>query len=380
MPSRRQFLTAAGASALAATAGCSLMDDRDGIRSDYPGVAFEDGWQSFGHDHANTRFARDAIPLSDPDAASVVEQPPSWTGTTITDDRVFVSDDEWVRAFDAASGELAWRAETTGRFPPTVLDGVAYAPVGSELRGFDADSGDLIARVEFPAEVVTPPAVSNRRRQLVVALADGRLAGVGRYDRDVWTRSVWGNIVTVPATHGAVTAATTATGEVYVFGTDGTPVWRTNLAARDLQPPVIGDERVYVNGHYGTLAALNRRTGEVVWKHDEGAGWRALAFDGRHLYSGTGALDAHSVETGEVVWSYGPDDANIRCAPAVAGDTVFVGRDDGVLAALDRESGDEKWTLALGGYVGPSVAATDGVVVATGYDDGETRTTFVVQS
>ncbi|GAA0645677.1 outer membrane protein assembly factor BamB family protein [Salarchaeum japonicum] len=380
MPSRRQFLGAAGASALAATAGCSLLDDRNELRSDYPGVAFEDGWRSFGHDHANTRFARDATPLSDPETASVVERPPSWTGTTSTDDRVFVSDDEWVHAFDTASRERVWRAETRTRFPPTVIDGVAYTAAGSELRGFDVDSGDLVAQVEFPAQVVTPPAVSVDSQRFVVALADGRVAGVGRYDGDVWTRSVWGNIVSMPSVHRSVTAVATATGEVYVFRTDGTPVWRTNLGARDLQSPVVGDERVYVNGHYGTLAALSRRTGEVVWERDEGAGWRALAFDGPRLYSGTGALDAHSVETGEVVWSYGPEDANVRCAPAVAGDTVFVGRDDGVLAALDRESGDEKWTLPLGGYLGPSVTATDGLVVATGQNDEGSRTTFVVQS
>ncbi|MGB9987547.1 PQQ-binding-like beta-propeller repeat protein [Salarchaeum japonicum] len=380
MPSRRRFLAATGASALAATAGCSLGDDGDELGNDYPGVEFEDGWRSFGHDHANTRFARDASPLADPEAASVTERPPSWTGTTVADDRVFVSDDEWVRAFDTASGELAWRAETAGRFPPTVLDGVAYAPLGSELRGFDVSSGELVASMQFPAEVVTPPAVSNERRRLIVALADGRLAGIGRYDRDVWTQSVWGNVRTMPATHIVVTAVATVTGEVYMFTTDGTPVWRTNLGARDLQPPVIGDERVYVNGHYGTLAALDRRTGEVVWERDDVSGWRALALDGPRLYSGTGILDAHNVETGEVVWSYNPENATVRCAPAVAGDTVFVGREDGVLAALDRESGDEKWTLPLGGYLGPSVVATDGLVVATGQDDGGTRTTFVVQS
>ena len=52
--------------------------------------------------------------------------------------------------------------------------------------------------------------------------------------------------------------------------------------------------------------------------------------------------------------------------PAVADGVVYVGSHDGILYALDAESGEELWRIAAGGQGAPAVA--EGVVYASGAD------------
>jgi outer membrane protein assembly factor BamB len=92
-------------------------------------------------------------------------------------------------------------------------------------------------------------------------------------------------------------------------------------------------------------------------------------------------LRAVEAATGEVRWTYDPGEG-VRCAPAVVGDTAFVGTKDGRLAALDAAgggwlSGPERWSLSLGRYVGNWLAVADGrayaPVVPPRDEGGKTR-------
>src|SRR4051812_50215206 len=60
---------------------------------------------------------------------------------------------------------------------------------------------------------------------------------------------------------------------------------------------------------------------------------------------------------------------DIDSSPAVAGDTVFVGSDDGRLYAIDATKGDERWHFEIGGdgRTSPAVAAGPGYI---GRDSG----------
>ncbi|MBP2251428.1 outer membrane protein assembly factor BamB [Halarchaeum solikamskense] len=374
MPSRRRVLATTGALGAAALAGCDAVRD-DGPTDDYPeGVRVRAGWPAPNRDDANTRAARDGNALESPKRAATL---PGRAGTTAADGRVFAALKSGVRAYDV-TGERRWSAPGLDDAPPRVLDGTVYAPHPEDplVRGYDAATGEVTATYDLPARAVTSPVWNNGRDRFAVALADGRVAGVAT-DRDAtWTGDPWGSVNALAVNMGSVVAATD-TGEVYVYGTDGSPAWRAILDATDLVAPVVGDERLYVAGWDGTIRALDRTDGTPVWTRERGFVETPLALDGPRLYHGLGDLRAYDTATGATLWSYAPD-ATVRCAPAVVGDTVYVGRTDGALVALDRADGTERWTLDLGRYVGPAVAATDGAVYARGRTDDGRSATFVV--
>ncbi|QRV15589.1 PQQ-binding-like beta-propeller repeat protein [Haloterrigena salifodinae] len=61
-------------------------------------------------------------------------------------------------------------------------------------------------------------------------------------------------------------------------------------------------------------------------------------------------------------WRDDPEDAAPGAAPAVVGETVVVGRDDGSVAALALEDGRERWRFETGGPVRTAPAVADGAV------------------
>jgi outer membrane protein assembly factor BamB len=67
-------------------------------------------------------------------------------------------------------------------------------------------------------------------------------------------------------------------------------------------------------------------------------------------------------------WVFRGSEAMIRSAPTIANGIVYFGNDDGVLFALDLESGEELWRWQTGNGIESAVAALDGVVFVTSTD------------
>ncbi len=75
---------------------------------------------------------------------------------------------------------------------------------------------------------------------------------------------------------------------------------------------------------------------------------------------------------GEQLWTADTEapSRGIHGTPTVAGDTVYVGAYDGALYALDRETGERRWRVRLGGSIGSSPGYHDGrVYIAVEYPD-----------
>ncbi|QCC57766.1 PQQ-binding-like beta-propeller repeat protein [Natrinema thermotolerans] len=92
------------------------------------------------------------------------------------------------------------------------------------------------------------------------------------------------------------------------------------------------------------------------------------------------ALDADGEERWRTGTDTGPDARGIHGTPAVADGRVYVGAYDGVLYAVDAETGDVDWETKLGGSIGSSPLYHDGrIVMAVEYPDPE-GSTFVVNA
>ncbi len=146
--------------------------------------------------------------------------------------------------------------------------------------------------------------------------------------------------------------------------------------------PVIADGTAYVGGNDDVLYAVRTDTGNEEWtvEFDSPVDSAAAVVDDTVLVHSGETLFALARADGEELWN--TDVGRVHGPPAVADGTVYLGNDDGVVIAIDADTGERDWTLEAGGYVrgGPAVAAgavfvgdSDGTVYAVERDSGETR-------
>ncbi len=224
-----------------------------------------------------------------------------------------VADSAWQRAVDEAGVPQHWSA------------------VGSL-------HGGLFARLTFPMQLGRPCAL------------DGR--------------------VFVPEWSGALWAVEASAGRV---------VWRAR-AGDALAAGCLADEgRVYVGGLDGTVSAFDARTGRRVWSYRMGPPVReepALGDGVVYVAAERGLVVALDASDGKLQWSAKHESAVYgqlsevtlvtgHGAPVVDGDRVYVGFDDGILAAYDASDGTQRWQVDLGGRAS-KFRDIDGPVLAVG--------------
>lgn len=155
---------------------------------------------------------------------------------------------------------------------------------------------------------------------------------------------------------GRVVARDAATGEL---------VWARDVEGSVMATPVIDAGRVYVGTIGGEILALNMTSGDLVWRFSAEDPVFALEEAGGRLYAGTRGYDAHNLShraypfyaidtvDGSVVW-LDQIREGVWAPPAIAGDTVYVGSQNGTLQALAESDGSRRWT-----YRTPGVSARE---------------------
>jgi outer membrane protein assembly factor BamB len=395
MPSRRRFLAAAGSASLAGAAGCSSLSlggESVPLGDDYPDSRDLPGstaWASFRGNGANTACAPDADPIENPSVEwespeFATEHRIQWRTVTVNGATAFAGGDS-LHAVDVLSGEPVWTNEDVfaTRVAPDVSDGVAWTRTGADtstVAGIDTASGEVSARRDLGAELFREPSVTTRTPYVVVPTADGVAGVVARSgDSEAWQDSRWHHDLFAEGSFRPATTRTVAvvsyTGEVYRFGSSGTPVWRANLHRRPRAQPVVGADRIYVATRGGAVA-LDRETGAREWEYtgvdtDEtaeaepgevsGVQRAAVAFDGQRLVLATeNALHAVSAKTGERRWTYEVEN-ELTGLPAIGGDRVYVAAQTDVHAL--SVDGTHQWTFDAADPVGATLAVTDGRLV-----------------
>lgn len=345
---RRSFLQSGSGLMLTALAGC-IQGSRFGtpLADDVPST----DWPSAGYDATNTGFR------------------PSGSGP-------------------GADASVAWRASLgtpTGYASPTVAEGTVYA-VGTGnpggIRAFDAATGDQVWHADTREYATGAPTVANGtvyvggwgQRFYAVDAADGS---------EVWTAEtghyVGGSAPTV--VDGAVYVGTNGYGPLVTSGDDedafepcaviafdaesGDERWRYDGFGRKEQidgAPAVADGRVFVGSDERGVTAVDAATGEREWRASVGSVLTAPAVRDGTVYAavhGSQAVVALDAETGEREWTTSVPGSNKKGSPAVTEDAVFVlGTrmvgcfDDcedappskGFLHALDLDTGEVRWT------------------------------------
>jgi outer membrane protein assembly factor BamB len=76
---------------------------------------------------------------------------------------------------------------------------------------------------------------------------------------------------------------------------------------------------------------------------------------------------AINIRNGSKIWSF-KTGGQVISSPAVAGNTAFIGSNDGNVYAVDAVSGKKIWAVSTGGEVGSSPALAGGMLYVGSYD------------
>lgn len=136
----------------------------------------------------------------------------------------------------------------------------------------------------------------------------------------------------------------------YAYALDrstGALVWKTGLGYHLFASVgILGDSMVVTGNSAGSIAALDSRTGDLVWSASPGG-----------VVLGPAMADTVAVFTTEdgIVCAYGAGGAEIwkrdfpaqASAPSISGGSVYVGFADGVVRRMDLSSGSVVWETDL---------------------------------
>ena len=241
---------------------------------------------------------------------------------TVQDGIVYAaSRGEHVHALDAMTGELLWKMDAGSAVvaPVAVADGRIFAASSLGLMYIrNARTGDKRARIRTGSALVAPPVVD---RGQVYLLSEGDLMAFdtsvrempGRYPAElIWAQLwLWRFPLPPPPEHSGL-------------------LWRVTPGEGDFaHPPAVTPEALYAGTDEGELLALDRESGEVLWR----------------MQSGPPTIVTQA-----------------QVPPLAVGDLLLLAHSDGTVRAIDRFSREEVWALPLGSPTVAPLSYADGAV------------------
>ena len=149
--------------------------------------------------------------------------------------------------------------------------------------------------------------------------------------------------------------ALTRDGYVRSLGARGQEAWHFAVGNRFYAGATAAEGIVYVPGTDGQLYALDGKTGALKWKYAAGEALATAPVLTPELVlvaSQSDTLFAVKRATGQLAWLYRRDPPSgftihRSAAPAVRGQTAWVGFSDGTLVSLDLADGSVRWEKSL---------------------------------
>jgi putative pyrroloquinoline-quinone binding quinoprotein/putative pyrroloquinoline-quinone-binding quinoprotein len=175
-----------------------------------------------------------------------------------------------------------------------------------------------------------------------------------------WTNPLPAGVTVPPATDGPHIFLALRSGKIEALdATDGHELWTKSKEVAG--PFALDSERVFVTGGEA-IEALRISDGASVWVVPRIKTVAPLVVDGGSLFALTDAeVIVIRTTDGSVIWRRPAGGA--RLAPAVDGDHVYIGAQDGRVAAMMLASGEPVWEKYLEGGV-TALAASRGLVYA----------------
>lgn len=323
----------------------------------------------------------------------------------VYNDRVFVANREGeVEALSLVNGDTIWQtdvrenttfwpweSDVSAKLSGGILQAYGKIFIGSEhgyLTALDRETGEIVWRKTVPGEVLSKPAAGDGL--IFVNLGSGKLLALHpdtgeerwSHEQEVPALTLRGQSSPTVANGGVLVGL--ETGKLSVFISEsGYSAWSSEIATAkgsseferlvdvDTQPLISGPY-AYAIAYNGNLAAVDIRSGNVVWKR-EYSSYREMSMDGQTIYvvDSDGVVYALDKSSGIERWSQPALRGWYLTGPAVAGNYLALGDQEGYLHWLNKESGElvSREDFDSSGFFVEPVVADDKLILYT--RDGE---------
>lgn len=275
-----------------------------------------------------------------------------------------------VKAMDAENGKQLWQVNLADKrgflssSTPAVLSGGLTVEgealyVGSEraqLYALNVADGSLIWRITTAGEVLSRPVVADNL--VLVTTGNGLLQAIDRQSGDIlWTANLEMPALSLRAesspavAHGAAIVGG-SNGRVNAILLDqGAFIWQQRIAqpggATEISrlsdigsTPVIVDDIIYAIAYNGNLAALDLRTGQVMWRREFGS-VNNIVIENNAIYlvDQTDRVVALERDGGAVLWTQNDLLHRGLTSPVIYRGNLVVGDSEGYLHWLNASDG-----------------------------------------
>ncbi len=343
-------------------------------------------WMMEGYNGARTRaVASDlALPLQASNEIALKEAVADGSPIAVARGLALVEAERTLRAVDLRNGRERWSFPVSGTYLSPATDGESvFLKAESANRGqvfaLDLESGaqqwvftpKRVSSTEqgFVGGHVTSPAVSGDA--VVVASGKELYALNKRTGEPLWELSMTEWVTAAPAVgNGRIYLADSK----FMYAVDertGELAWKKPAAFSLYFAPIVADDTVFIRDGK-KIVALASADGQKRWENPVGGESLipGAVSNGRLLVVTTGALLALDIRTGQEVWRY--SQPNYISLPAVAGTKAFLlagATGQTTLTALDIESGKAIWSQRIP-ELAPAAPVVAGETVYVGTNDG----------
>lgn len=201
------------------------------------------------------------------------------------------------------------------------------------------------------ANVISTPAVINSL--VVFGNQEGLVEALDiKSGKRKWKFQTEGPIFSSPASAGDKIVLGSADGYIYCLNAKGKLQWKLKTGASVLGAPLISGDTVYVGGSDHHFSAYRLSNGALIWSYAAVEGpivSRPVIYKDLVLF-GAWDRNLHAVDrrTGQPVWKWNNGSRVINyspaaCIPVVHNDVVYVVAPDRYLSAIDVASGATLW-------------------------------------
>jgi outer membrane protein assembly factor BamB len=173
----------------------------------------------------------------------------------------------------------------------------------------------------------------------------------------------------------------TLRGHTYaIVASSGKVRWKREISGEKPSTPAIDGSRLVVSSKDGTVTALDRETGRLLWQIQTNSGVESspvvvdgLVYFGAHdgrvfaVSSRTGHIVALDARNGRILWTHSVGGWGYA-TPAVTPKRILIGGFDGNLRAFDPATGRELWRADAGGKILGSPVVVGRLVFVTTTD------------
>ncbi|KPJ67830.1 MAG: hypothetical protein AMJ43_02395 [Coxiella sp. DG_40] len=278
----------------------------------------------------------------------------------IVDNKVFVNSYVGeITAVDANSGHKIWKTYTKMNLTSGLAAGNGMLFIGNsegQVLAYQQSNGAFVWWAPLSSQVLATPGVNEN--VLLVKAENGQLSAFNInnakqlwvYSHDEPTLILRGG--SSPQVFGNKVVTGFASGELVVIDLhDGQFIWREPIAEGqgsmavqrmvniDVNPKIFNGI-IYVATYQGKIAAVNLKSGKILWQHKLSS-YSGLAVDNERVYVSDeeGHVWAFDRETGDVIWKQNDLSYRKITGPALVSNAIVVGDGQGYLHFMSPADG-----------------------------------------